>query len=75
MGNLGGTLCPLVIGYTLDRFGAFEPSLLLVAFMYLVAAAGWLVIDPAEQVATPRVDQESRRSMAAINSSIDARMR
>jgi ACS family glucarate transporter-like MFS transporter len=75
MGNLGGTLCPLVIGYTLERFGAFEPSLLLVAFMYLVAAAGWLVIDPAEQVATPGVDQQSRRSMAAINSSIDARMR
>ena len=51
LGNLGGTLCPLVIGYTLERTGSFDPALLLVATMYVVAAAGWLVIDPAEQVA------------------------
>ncbi|MGH7899743.1 MAG: MFS transporter [Candidatus Binatia bacterium] len=53
LGNFGGTLCPLVIGYSLDRLGAFEPSLLLVALMYLVAAAGWLAIDPDDRIGRP----------------------
>ena len=26
-GNLGGTICPLVIGFTLERLGVWEPSL------------------------------------------------
>ncbi len=50
LGNLGGTLCPLVIGYTLDALGLWEPSLLIVAGMYVVAAAGWLLIDPEQRI-------------------------
>lgn len=51
LGNLGGTACPLVIGFTLDRFGSFDPSLLLIAVMYLIAAAGWLAVDPTRRLA------------------------
>lgn len=51
LGNLGGTLCPIIIGYSLDWLGAWEPSLLLVAAMYVVAAIAWLGIDPTERVA------------------------
>ena len=50
LGNLGGTLCPIIIGYSLDYFGAWEPSLLLVAAMYIWAAVGWLAIDPEDRV-------------------------
>ncbi len=51
LGNLGGTICPLIIGYSVERLGSFTPSLLLVAAMYVVAAAGWLAIDPTRRVA------------------------
>jgi MFS transporter, ACS family, glucarate transporter len=50
LGNLGGTISPLVIGFTLERFGTFEPSLLLVAAMYVVAALGWLAVDPTRRL-------------------------
>jgi hypothetical protein len=50
LGNPGGTISPLVIGFTLERFGTFEPSLLLVAAMYVVAALGWLAVDPTRRL-------------------------
>jgi MFS family permease len=49
-GNLGGTASPLVIGFTLDRLGLWEPSLLSVAVAYLLAAAGWLFVDAEERI-------------------------
>jgi len=49
-GNLGGTLSPLVIGFSLERFGSWDAPLLSLAALYLVAAALWLQIDPTRRV-------------------------
>jgi MFS family permease len=45
-GNLGGTLSPIVMGFTLDAFGSWDLSLYSVAALYGVAALCWLGIDP-----------------------------
>jgi ACS family glucarate transporter-like MFS transporter len=47
-GNLGGTLSPVVVGLCLDKWNSWNAPLLTVAAFYLVAAASWLMIDPAE---------------------------
>ncbi len=52
-GNLGGTICPLVIGFTLERLGVWEPSLLSVSVAYLLAAVGWLAVDAERRLALP----------------------
>jgi len=49
-GNLGGTLSPLVIGFSLERWGSWEAPLVSVAVLYLVAAACWLAIDPEDRL-------------------------
>ena len=49
-GNLGGTLSPLVIGFSLERFGSWDAPLLSLAALYLVAAALWLQIDPTRRI-------------------------
>jgi len=51
-GNLGGTLSPLVIGFSLERWQAWQAPLVSVAVFYLVAAALWLLIDPEDRIAT-----------------------
>jgi MFS family permease len=50
-GNLGGTLSPLVIGFSLERWQAWQAPLLSVAALYLVAAGLWLLIDPEDRIA------------------------
>ena len=37
-GNFGGALSPVVIGFTLERWGTWKPSLLSIAVCYLLAA-------------------------------------
>jgi predicted MFS family arabinose efflux permease len=49
-GNLGGTLSPVVIGLSLQRWGSWTAPLISVAACYLFAAACWLAIDPAEPI-------------------------
>lgn len=41
-GNLGGTLCPIVVGVCVKRLGSWPIALATVAVLYLVAAALWL---------------------------------
>jgi ACS family glucarate transporter-like MFS transporter len=48
-GNLGGTLCPLVVGVCLKRLGSWQVSLAAVGVAYVVAGLAWLAVDP-----TPR---------------------
>jgi MFS transporter, ACS family, glucarate transporter len=50
-GNLGGALSPLVIGFSLERFGSWQAPLLSVAALYVVAAVLWLGIDPGKRIA------------------------
>src|SRR5262249_16066729 len=49
-GNLGGALSPLVIGFSLERFGSWQAPLLSVAALYVVAAVLWLAIDPERRI-------------------------
>jgi MFS family permease len=49
-GNLGGTLSPIVVGWCLQRWDSWNASLITVAVCYLLAAACWMVIDPAEPI-------------------------
>jgi cyanate permease len=50
-GNLGGALSPVMVGLCLQRWGSWNAPLVTVAAFYLVAAASWLLIDPAEPIA------------------------
>lgn len=49
-GNLGGALSPVVIGLCLERWGGWTASLSTVAGFYVLAAACWLAVDPADRV-------------------------
>jgi nitrate/nitrite transporter NarK len=44
-GNLGGTLCPIVVGACVKRLGSWPIALGFVAAAYLVAGIAWLVVD------------------------------
>ncbi len=45
-GNLGGALCPIVVGFSLDTWGSWNVPLISVAALYIVAAGCWVLIDP-----------------------------
>ena len=49
-GNLGGTLSPVVVGLSIDRLGSWNAPLFSIAALYLVSAACWLAVDPAEKI-------------------------
>jgi ACS family glucarate transporter-like MFS transporter len=49
-GNLGGALCPVVVGFTVDRFHSWTLPLFSISLLYLAAAACWLAIDPARKI-------------------------
>lgn len=51
-GNLGGALCPIVVGACLERWGSWNASLLSVAVCYVMAALAWLAIDPDAPIDT-----------------------
>ncbi len=50
VGNLGGALCPVVVGVCVDRWNSWETPLLSVTLFYLMAAACWLAIDPERPI-------------------------
>jgi nitrate/nitrite transporter NarK len=45
-GNLGGTLCPIVFGQSLQHFGSWSLPLASVAALYVVSGLMWWLIDP-----------------------------
>ena len=51
-GNLGGALCPVVIGWFVDRSHSWELGLYSISLLYLASAACWLAIDPARKLAS-----------------------
>ncbi len=46
LGNLGGSLSPLVVGYSVQLWGSWSTPLVIMACMYLAGAALTLVVDP-----------------------------
>lgn len=55
-GNLGGALCPVVVGFCLERWGSWTVPLTTIAVLYLVAAACWMAIDPTRPIVAARCD-------------------
>jgi sugar phosphate permease len=53
-GNLGGTLCPIVVGACVKRLGSWPIALGFVAAAYLVAGMAWLVVDLSPQASRVR---------------------
>jgi MFS family permease len=45
MGNLGGFLAPIAIGYILDRTGSWHLTFLISSVVYLAGAVCWLLLD------------------------------
>jgi len=45
-GNLGGTVCPIVFGQSLEHFGSWNLPLASVAVLYVLAGLMWLAIEP-----------------------------
>jgi len=60
-GNLGGALSPLVIGFSLERWGSWQAPLFSVAALYLVAAFCWLAVDPARTLAATGASAPSKQ--------------
>jgi MFS family permease len=53
-GNLGGALSPLVVGYCLERWQAWDAPLVTVAVLYAFAALCWSQVDPDRDRAAAR---------------------
>jgi ACS family glucarate transporter-like MFS transporter len=45
-GNLGGTVCPIVFGQSLQHLSSWNVPLASVAVLYLVSGLMWLAVDP-----------------------------
>jgi hypothetical protein len=50
-GNVGGLLCPLVIGIAVDRWQSWTFPFYITAVVYAGGAVAWLAIDPSEAIA------------------------
>jgi MFS transporter, ACS family, glucarate transporter len=50
LGNLGGLLCPLVIGFAVERWGSWTFPFYVTAAVYAGGACAWLAIDPASHI-------------------------
>ena len=54
IGNLGGTLSPVVVGIALERWGSWRLPLFSVAVFYVIAGLCWLAIDPTRRIEPAR---------------------
>lgn len=45
-GNLGGTVCPIVFGQSLQHLGSWNVPLASVAALYAISGLMWLAVDP-----------------------------
>jgi ACS family glucarate transporter-like MFS transporter len=54
-GNLGGTLCPIVVGVCVKRLGSWPTALASVAAAYLFAGIAWMVfrLGPSSRLGGP----------------------
>jgi nitrate/nitrite transporter NarK len=54
IGNLGGLVCPLVVGIAVDRWHSWTFPFYVTAAVYASGALAWLVIDPTARLAEGR---------------------
>jgi ACS family glucarate transporter-like MFS transporter len=50
VGNLGGTIAPVVVGYVLDKWGSWTIPFYVTAILLGVSVVMWLLIDPYRSV-------------------------
>lgn len=51
VGNLGGFIGPIVVGYMVDTWHSWTMPLYLTAAVYVFGALAWLTIDPTKRIA------------------------
>ena len=59
LGNLGGLVGPLVVGYAVQELGSWTLPFYVTAGVYAFGAMMWLVIDPAMEIATEQFASSS----------------
>jgi ACS family glucarate transporter-like MFS transporter len=52
-GNLGGLLCPIVVGWTVESLQSWTVPFYITAAVYLGGAAAWTAVDPRRLSAAP----------------------
>ena len=52
-GNLGGLLCPLVVGWAVERQHSWTLPFHITAAVYAAGALAWLAIDPDRRIGAP----------------------
>jgi nitrate/nitrite transporter NarK len=57
MGNLGGFVSPIVLGYIVGRTGDWNLGFYVTAGFYVIGALCWWFVDPV----TPLEEQQQRR--------------
>jgi MFS transporter, ACS family, glucarate transporter len=51
-GNLGGLICPLVVGLAVDRWHSWTLPFQVTALVYVAGALAWLAVDPRQRIET-----------------------
>jgi MFS transporter, ACS family, glucarate transporter len=62
LGNLGGLLGPLVLGFVLEKWGTWTFPLYITAAVYTAGALAWLLIDPTRPIVSDSQVPRSVRS-------------
>ncbi|MDW8129832.1 MAG: MFS transporter [Bryobacterales bacterium] len=57
MGNFGGALAPVVLGYVLEKTGSWLLNFYIMAGIYLLAALAWRFIDPVTPLKGAGLDE------------------
>jgi len=50
VGNIGGTIAPIVVGYAVERMGSWDIPFYVTAGVLTIGAVMWLLIDPERSV-------------------------
>lgn len=66
LGNLGGLVGPLVVGYTVQQLGSWTLPFYVTAAVYAFGALMWLAIDPTRSIAFSHEDTKSTKLTKAI---------
>ena len=57
LGNLGGMVGPLVVGFAVERWGSWSLAFYITAIVYAAGAVAWLTIDPTRAIRDTPVQQ------------------
>ena len=61
-GNLGGLVCPIVVGWAVDRLHSWTLPFHIAALVYVAGALAWLAVDPRQRIVTEPVARTSRQA-------------